>query len=44
MKFADVTPTLEECQRTLLAAERVVRATMPASVGTPLIQAAEVRA
>ena len=29
MKFADVTPTLEECERALSQAERVVRATMP---------------
>jgi hypothetical protein len=31
VKFADVTPTLEECQRALGDAERVVRATMPQS-------------
>jgi len=29
VKFADVTPTLEECERSLSEAERVVRATMP---------------
>jgi hypothetical protein len=29
VKFADVTPTLEECERVLGAAERMVRATMP---------------
>jgi hypothetical protein len=29
VKFADVTPTLAECERTLLEAEYVVRATMP---------------
>jgi hypothetical protein len=29
VKFADVTPTLAECERAVLAAERVVRATMP---------------
>lgn len=29
VKFADVTPTLEECQRALDQAERVVRATTP---------------
>ncbi|MGH7294864.1 MAG: hypothetical protein ACRELB_08025 [Polyangiaceae bacterium] len=29
VKFADVTPTLDDCQRTLLQAERLVRATMP---------------
>jgi hypothetical protein len=31
VKFADVTPTLEECERVLAAAERMVRATMPAA-------------
>jgi hypothetical protein len=30
VKFADLTPSMEECQRALLEAERVVRATMPA--------------
>ena len=36
VKFADVTPTLEECERALSEAERVVRATMPvASQATP---------
>jgi hypothetical protein len=29
VKFADMTPTLEECERALGQAERVVRATMP---------------
>jgi hypothetical protein len=29
VKFADWTPALEECQRTLLQAERIVRTTMP---------------
>ena len=29
VKFADVTPTLEECQHALSEAERVVRVTMP---------------
>ncbi len=29
VKFADVTPTLEECERVLGAAERMVRATTP---------------
>jgi hypothetical protein len=29
VKFADVTPTLEECEQTLLEAEKLVRATMP---------------
>jgi len=31
VKFADVTPALEECERTLAQAERVVRTTMPAT-------------
>ena len=31
VKFADVTPTLEECERAVIAAEKVVRATMPAA-------------
>jgi len=35
VKFADVTPTLEECERVLGAAERMVRATMP-PVAAPL--------
>jgi hypothetical protein len=35
VKFADVTPTLEECERVLGAAERMVRATMP-PVSAPL--------
>jgi hypothetical protein len=30
VKFADVTPTLDECERALTQAERVVRSTMPA--------------
>ncbi len=30
VKFADMTPTLAECERALAQAERVVRATMPA--------------
>jgi hypothetical protein len=29
VKFADVTPSLEECERALVQAERLVRATMP---------------
>jgi hypothetical protein len=29
VKFADMTPTLEECERTLAQAERLVRSTMP---------------
>ncbi|MGO9838838.1 MAG: hypothetical protein ACLP1X_32055 [Polyangiaceae bacterium] len=35
VKFADVTPTLEECERVLGAAERMVRATTP-FVAAPL--------
>jgi hypothetical protein len=31
VKFADVTPSLEECERALTQAERVVRTTMPMS-------------
>jgi hypothetical protein len=31
VKFADMTPTLAECERALLEAERVVRSTMPAT-------------
>lgn len=31
VKFADYMPTVEECQRTLGEAERIVRATMPAA-------------
>jgi hypothetical protein len=31
VKFADVTPTLMECERALVEAERVVRTTMPAA-------------
>jgi hypothetical protein len=30
VKFADLTPSLEECERALVSAERMVRATMPA--------------
>jgi hypothetical protein len=29
VKFADVTPTLEECERALVQAERMVRTTTP---------------
>jgi len=36
VKFADVTPTLEECERVLGEAERMVRATMPAMPAQPL--------
>ncbi len=32
VKFADVTPTTDECQRALHDAEKVVRATMPSAV------------
>jgi hypothetical protein len=30
VKFADLTPTLDECERALVVAERMVRSTMPA--------------
>jgi hypothetical protein len=41
VKFADVTPTLEECQRALMQAERIVRSTMPAqAVPAPFAQEA----
>jgi hypothetical protein len=43
VKFADVTPTLEECERTLAQAHKVVRATMP-STASPPVAAPEVRA
>ena len=42
VKFADVTPTLEECERALGAAEQMVRATMPvvvAATSPPLKEA-----
>src|SRR5262249_20352713 len=29
VKFANMTPTIDECQKALLAGERIVRATMP---------------
>jgi hypothetical protein len=35
VKFATLTPTLEECERALVAAERMVRATMPGEVPRP---------
>jgi hypothetical protein len=35
VKFADWTPALEECQRTLLQAEHIVRVTMPPARETP---------
>ncbi|HEY3820976.1 MAG TPA: hypothetical protein VGL81_27620 [Polyangiaceae bacterium] len=35
VKFADMTPTLEECERALTQAERIVRATMPAPAAPP---------
>lgn len=42
VKFADLTPTLEECERALTQAERVVRATMPAvGFGAQPMSAAE---
>ncbi len=42
MKFARMTPSNEECMRTLEQAERVVRATMP-PVPQPAMPAQEVR-
>jgi hypothetical protein len=43
VKFADVTPTLDECERALKEAERVVRATMPPRPSpTPFAQEARV--
>ena len=38
VKFADLTPSLEECQRALTDAERVVRATMPPLPRPPTIE------
>jgi hypothetical protein len=35
VKFADMTPTPEECERALTQAERIVRATMPAQMPPP---------
>jgi hypothetical protein len=35
VKFADLTPSLKECQHALVEAERVVRVTMPAVVPAP---------
>lgn len=35
VKFADLTPTLEDCERALAQAERIVRATMPAQAARP---------
>jgi hypothetical protein len=35
VKFADVTPTLEECERALVDAEKVVRATMGSNAPAP---------
>ncbi len=43
VKFADVTPTLPECERALAQAERVVRTTMPMQA-TPAPLAQEARA
>jgi hypothetical protein len=43
VKFADMTPTVEECQRALLQAERIVRATMPPQLAhAPFAQEARV--
>jgi len=44
VKFADVTPTLDECQRALAEAERVVRTTMPAAGVPTTVASAEVPA
>ena len=41
VKFADVTPTLTECQRALGDAEQVVRATMPRPPQASGVQPAE---
>jgi hypothetical protein len=38
VKFATLTPTLEECERALVEAERMVRATMPAERPRPTAQ------
>jgi hypothetical protein len=35
VKFATLTPTLEECESAMLSAERMVRATMPLDAGRP---------
>jgi hypothetical protein len=35
VKFADMTPTVEECERALSQAERIVRQTMPAQAAQP---------
>jgi len=35
VKFADMTPTVVECERALAQAERIVRATMPAQASRP---------
>lgn len=39
VKFADLTPALEECEKSLAEAERIVRATMPAEPAPPLVAA-----
>jgi hypothetical protein len=39
VKFATLTPTLEECERALSEAERMVRATMPAEPPRPPVDA-----
>jgi len=44
VKFADVTPTLDECERALGEAERVVRSTMPAGPPPLPLAAREARA
>jgi hypothetical protein len=35
VKFADMTPTVQECERALAQAERIVRATMPTQAARP---------
>jgi hypothetical protein len=41
VKFADMTPTVEECERALVQAERIVRTTMPAQASAaPFVQEA----
>jgi hypothetical protein len=43
VKFADVTPTLDECQRALTEAEQVVRSTIPSLIQPPAAPASEAR-
>jgi hypothetical protein len=38
VKFADLTPSLEECQHALVEAERMVRSTMPLSAAAVSLQ------